>query len=173
MGDLELECLIDGEYRPVKLYYADEVGKADTQDRTYEAVTLKIGEMYHFRFKTLNRYAMPYIHTQRGGSTKYFPINMFEYDPSIPIREQNCFYNKNYEGGKMMTLTPSVGPDEGFWVYPNEVTSQSVYVKIRSVKLDKKGDHSGYYSDANLFPYYTFNNQASCTWAMFNMNVVK
>ena len=48
-----------------------------------------------------------------------------------------------------------------------------MYVKIRSVRLDKKGDHSGYYSDADVFPYYTLNSQSSQTWAMFNMNIVK
>lgn len=174
MGDLELECLIDGEYRPVQLYYADDVGAADKQDKKYEAITLKRYEIYHFRFKTKNRYAMPYIHTQRSGSDKFFPINMFEYDPSIPIQEQNCFYNKPYgTGGSMMTLTPSVGPDEGFWIYTNNTTASTMYVKIRSVRLDKKGDHSGYYSDADVFPYYTFNSQSSQTWAMFNMNIVK
>ncbi len=167
MGDLEMEYLVDGEYQPVQLYY-----NGDTQDKTQPSITLKVGEMYHFRYKTVNRYAMPYIHTQRSGK-KFLQVDMFEYDPSLPISEQNCFYNKNNANGSMITLSAPVGPDEGFWLYANEATSSDTWLRIRSYKLNKKGNNSGYYADGNIFPYYTYNSQSSCTWAMCNVKVVK
>ena len=174
MGDLEMEYLIDGQWQPVPLYYADPVkwsGSDMSQDQSQPVITLKLGEMYHFRFKTLNRYAMPYIQTQRSG-TRVLQVDMFEYDPSIPISQQNCFYNKLNASGNTISISAPVGPDEGFWLYANQ-TNSNTWLKIRSIRLDKNKDHSGYYSDSNIFPYYTFNNQSSQTWAMFNIQIIK